>query len=75
MGCLRSSSSSSCSGVEFFAHAGQSCGDGDIFKIAAGVEGGLGGEVGEGDVGGEEFVFQMDFKDGFAVFYNGEVDE
>ena len=62
-------------GVEFFAHARERGGDGYVFEIAAGVEGGLGGELGEGDVGAEEFVFEVDLEDGFPVFFDGEVDE
>ncbi len=63
------------SGVEFFAHAGEGGGDGDVFEVGAGVERGLGGEVGEGDGGVEEFVFQVDPQDRFSVFLKGEIDE
>ena len=65
----------SSSGFEFLTHARQRGRDAEVLEVGAGVEGGLGREVGGRDLGVEAFGFEVDLQDGFAVLLNGEVDE
>lgn len=61
--------------VEFLADAREGRGHGEVLEVGAGVKGGLGGEGCKRDCGVEDFVFEVEFEDGFAVFFGWKVDE
>lgn len=62
-------------GVELLAHAGEGGCDAEVLEVGSGVEGCLGSEVGNGDVGVEEFGFEVDLEDCFPVLLHGQIDE